>query len=151
MNSGSSAFMRSGSQVAAGSSTTASYQRSRGICMSTAAPVWRTTSTVSTELVPGSFKAASTLPLSGTFLPPRRPSSAVMISLAAAVVDAIGDRVRREAAEHHRMHRADARAGEHRHRGFGNHRQVDGDDVALGHAERAQRVGEAAHARCSSR
>ena len=81
MNSGSSAFMRSGSQLAGWLSTTASYQRSRGICMSTAPPVWRTTSTVSTELVPGSFSAASTLAFSGTFLPPRRPSSAVMISL----------------------------------------------------------------------
>ena len=81
MNSGSSAFMRSGSQVPAGLSTTASYQRSRGICMSTAAPVWRTTSTVSTESVPGSFSAASTFAFSGTFLPPRRPSSAVMTSL----------------------------------------------------------------------
>ena len=49
--------------------------------MSTAPPVWRTTSTVSTELVPGSFSAASTLALSGIALPPRRPSSAVMTSL----------------------------------------------------------------------
>ena len=81
MNSGSSAFMRSGSQCAGCASTTASYQRSRGICMSTAPPVWRTTSTVSTELVPGSASAASTFALSGTFLPPRRPSSAVMTSL----------------------------------------------------------------------
>ena len=48
--------------------------------MFTAAPVWRTTSTVSTEFVPGSFRAASTLALSAIFLPPRRPSSAVMIS-----------------------------------------------------------------------
>ena len=29
-----------------------------------------------------------------------------------AVLDAAGDRIRREAAEDHRMHRADARAGE---------------------------------------
>ena len=82
MNSGSSAFMRSGSHSAGWSSTTASYQRSRGICISTAPPVWRTTSTVSTDWVPGSLSAASTLAFSGTFLLPRRPSSAVMISLA---------------------------------------------------------------------
>ena len=81
MKSGSSAFMRSGSHCAGWSSTTASYQRSRGICMSTAARVWRTTSTVSTLLVPGNLSAASTLALSATFRPARRPSSAVMISL----------------------------------------------------------------------
>lgn len=51
--------------------------------ITTAPPVWRTTSTVSTVLVPGSFSAASTLAFNGTFLPPRRPSSAVMISLLA--------------------------------------------------------------------
>ncbi|MNT53653.1 hypothetical protein D3C72_1907450 [compost metagenome] len=43
--------------------------------------MWRTTSTVSTVVVPGSFRAASTLALSGILRPPRRPSSAVMISL----------------------------------------------------------------------
>jgi hypothetical protein len=42
--------------------------------------VWRTTSTVSTVLVPGSFSAASTFAFSGTFLPPLTPSSAVMMS-----------------------------------------------------------------------
>ncbi|KAG1355999.1 hypothetical protein G6F61_014621 [Rhizopus arrhizus] len=73
--------MRSGSQVAGWLSTTSWNQRSRGACMSTAPPVWRTTSTVSTVLVPGSFSAASTLAFSGIFRPPRRPSSAVMISL----------------------------------------------------------------------
>ena len=81
MNSGSSAFMRSGSHCAGWVSTTSWNQRSRGACMSTAAPVWRTTSTVSTVWVPGSFSAASTLAFSGTLRPPRRPSSAVMISL----------------------------------------------------------------------
>ncbi|MNV47165.1 hypothetical protein D3C71_1390240 [compost metagenome] len=83
MNSGSSAFMRSGSHTDGCVSTMSWNQRSRGACMSTAPPVWRTTSTVSTVLVPGSFSAASTLAFSGTFLPPRRPSSAVMISLLA--------------------------------------------------------------------
>ena len=60
--------------------------------------------------------------------------------LAGAITDAVGDRVRCEPAEHHHVHRADARAGQHRHHRFGNHRQVDGDPVALGHAEVAQRV-----------
>jgi hypothetical protein len=34
-----------------------------------------------TVFVPGSFSAASTLAFSGILRPPRRPSSAVMISL----------------------------------------------------------------------
>jgi hypothetical protein len=66
--------------------------------------------------------------------------------LAAAVGDAVGDRVRREAAEHHRMDRADARAGQHRDHRLGDHRQVDGDPVALADAEVAQRVAQPAHA-----
>ena len=48
--------------------------------MLTGAPVRLTTSTVSTLFVPGRFSASSTLTLSGTFLPPRKPSSAVMTS-----------------------------------------------------------------------
>ncbi len=80
MNSGSSAFMRSGSQVSGWPSTTASNQRSRGICMATAPPVWRTTRTVSTIAVPVRLSASSTLALSGMCLPARRPSSAVITS-----------------------------------------------------------------------
>ena len=47
--------------------------------MSTAAPVRLTTTTQSTP--PALAIAASTLAFSGTFLPPRRPSSAVMTIL----------------------------------------------------------------------
>ena len=50
--------------------------------MCTAPPVWRTTITVSTLLVPGRSSAASTLTLSGMCLPARRPSSAVITTLA---------------------------------------------------------------------
>ena len=64
--------------------------------------------------------------------------------LAVAIVDAAGDRFRREAAEDHRMHRADARAGQHRHRRVGHHRHVDGDAVALLDALRLEHIGEAA-------
>jgi hypothetical protein len=42
------------------------------------------------------------------------------------------------------MGRADARAGEHRHRGLGDHRQVDRDAVAALHAAGLERVREAA-------
>ena len=50
-----------------------------------------------------------------------------------------------EPAEHHAVRGADARAGQHRHRGLGDHRQVDVDPVAALHAEALQRVGEALH------
>ena len=61
-----------------------------------------------------------------------------------AVLDAAGERVRREAAEHHRMDGADARAGEHGVSRFRDHRQVDGDPVAALDAVRLQHIGEAA-------
>ena len=50
----------------------------------------------------------------------------------------------REAAEHHAVRRADARAGEHRDGQLRDHRHIDRDPIALLHAERAQRVREAA-------
>ena len=62
-----------------------------------------------------------------------------------AVLDAAGERFRREAAEHHGVDRADARASEDGVRRLGNHRQVDGDAVALLDIAVAQHVGEAAH------
>ena len=40
-----------------------------------------------------------------------------------------------EAAEHHRVHGADPGAGQQRDDGFGDHGQVHGHAVALGHAE----------------
>jgi hypothetical protein len=58
------------------------------------------------------------------------------------VVVAVGHRVRGEAAEDDRVRRADAGAGEHRDGRLGDHRHVDRDAVAPGHAQRRQRVGE---------
>ena len=148
MNSGSSAFMRSGahSVPAARRRRRRTSGRAASACRR-AEPVWRTTSTVSTVLVPGIFSAASTLAFSGTFLPPRRPSSAVMISL-------LGQSATRSAMDcgakppNTTEWIAPTRAqAQHRHDRFGNHRQVDRDAVALAHAQRAQRVGELAHAR----
>ena len=49
---------------------------------------------------------------------------------------------RRKAAEHHRMNRADARAGEHRDDRLRDHRHVEDDAVALLHAEIAQHAAE---------
>ena len=56
------------------------------------------------------------------------------------VVDAVAQRVRAEPAEHHAVRRTDARAGQHRHGCFGDHRQVDVDAVALADAEALQHV-----------
>ena len=64
--------------------------------------------------------------------------------LGLAVVDAVRDRLGAEAAEDHRVHRADARAGEHGDGGLGDHRHVDRDAVALLDAEVLEDVGEAA-------
>ena len=61
-----------------------------------------------------------------------------------AILDAAGEAVGREAAEHHRMDRADARTGQHGVSRFGNHRHIDGDTVAFLDAVRLHHVGELA-------
>ena len=60
------------------------------------------------------------------------------------VVDAVAQRLGAEAAEHHRVHGADARAGQHGDRQLGHQRQVERHAVARLHAERLQDVGELA-------
>ena len=65
--------------------------------------------------------------------------------LGVAELHALGDRLGAEAAEHDVVHRADARAGEHRDGDLGDHRQVDPDDVPALHPLVLQRVGEALH------
>ncbi len=64
-----------------------------------------------------------------------------------AVLDAAGERIGREAAEHYGMNGADARASEHGVGRFGNHREINGDAVALLDAALLQDVSEAAHFR----
>lgn len=61
--------------------------------------------------------------------------------LGVRVLDTGGDGVGREAAEDHGVRCADAGAGQHRDGGLGDHRQVDGDPVALADAQLGQRVG----------
>ena len=61
------------------------------------------------------------------------------------VVDAGGELFRGEAAEHHRMDGADARAGQHGEHRLRDHRHVDDDAVALGDAEVAQHRAEQLH------
>ncbi len=58
------------------------------------------------------------------------------------VVDPGGQFARGEAAEHHGMNGADARAGEHRDGRFRHHRHVEHDAVALADAEVAQHAAE---------
>ena len=64
--------------------------------------------------------------------------------LGLAILDAVGEAIRRKAAEHHGMDGADARAGQHGVGGLGDHRHVDGDAVALLDAVLLQHIGEAA-------
>ena len=61
-----------------------------------------------------------------------------------AVDDAAGQRIRREAAEHDRMDRADAARRRAWHRPARDHRHVDRDAIALPDAVLLQHVGEAA-------
>src|SRR5882757_4939502 len=79
MNSGSSAFIGSHGHSVVTILAASWYQKSRTGFISTGVPVGLTTTTQSTP--PLLAIAASTLAFSGTFLPPRRPSSAVMTTL----------------------------------------------------------------------
>ena len=62
-----------------------------------------------------------------------------------AILDAPRHTVRREAAKYHRMHRPDARAGQHGVSRFRNHRHVNGDPVTLFDPARLQHIGEMAN------
>jgi len=68
------------------------------------------------------------------------PAQAAVLSdehLGLTINDAIAQRVRREAAEHHAVRGAEPRAGEHGHRDLGDHAHVDRHAVALLDAELA--------------
>ena len=142
MKSGSSACISSAAHSSPTLANSSSSMRSRPCVHGTLAPVRFTTRTLS--MPPTFLMASSALALSGTFRPPRRPSSAVIRNSRLAIVDAAGERIRREATEHDRMDGADARASEHGVSGFRNHGQVDGDAVAALDAVRLEHVGEAA-------
>ena len=64
--------------------------------------------------------------------------------LGAAVVDACLEGLGAEAAEHHHVDGAEARAGQQHDGELADHRQVDGDAVALLHAVLLEHVGEPA-------
>ena len=63
------------------------------------------------------------------------------------VVDAGGQLLGREAAEHHRMDGAEPRAGQHAEHRFRHHRHIEDDAVAFGDAEVAQHGAEQLHFR----
>ena len=67
--------------------------------------------------------------------------------LAAHVVHAIRQGIRGKPAEDDRVRRAEPGAGEHRHRGLGDHPHVDPDRRALPHAQLLEGVREAHHLR----
>jgi hypothetical protein len=79
MNSGSSASISSGGQSAETPDSASSHHKSRPAVIATSAPVRRMTITLWTEVQ--CVSASSTLALSGTVFPPRRPSSAVIMSV----------------------------------------------------------------------
>ena len=70
------------------------------------------------------------------------PHDAETTTVGPGVVDAGGELVGGEAAEHHRVHGPEPRAGQHRDDGLGHHRHVDDDAVALVDAEPPQHAGE---------
>ena len=61
---------------------------------------------------------------------------------AIGVDDTVAQRVGRKTAEDDRMNRADTGTGEHRHRGFGNHRHVDRYPITLLYAAIFEHIGE---------
>ena len=144
MNSGSSALISTGGQSLETLTSSSCSQTSRPAVIETWPPVRRTTSTFSSPL--HFFSASSVFFFSGTVLPARSPFIRRDDELARGIVDAARQAVRREATEHHGMHRADAGAGEHRVGRFRDHRQVDRDAVALLDAVRLQHVGDLADA-----
>ncbi len=143
MNSGSSAFIGSGWHCEATSCTASCSQTSRPLVQATSPPVFFTTITDLT-MSPTFSSAASTLGLQ------RRLATAAHALVRrdddgrGRALDAAGERLRGEAAEHDRMHRADPRAGEHRIGRLGDHRQIDRDPVALLDAVMFEYVGEPA-------
>ena len=63
----------------------------------------------------------------------------------ARIVDAVGQRIRREAGKDDGMDRPDPRAGQHRIGGLGDHRQIDHHPVAAHDALRQQDIGHPVH------
>ena len=78
----------------------------------------------------------------GSGLPRRSEKSAVTSTFASQSLIRSLTASAEKPAEDDRVGRADARAGQHRRDGLGDHRQVDRDAVVALHAEALQDVGE---------
>ena len=144
MNSGSSALISTGGQSASTLTSSSCSQMSRPAvqAIGRAGAAHDQHLLVALALLEG---------LVGVLLERDRPAAAHALvgrddELGVAVDDAPREAVGREAAEHHGMHGADAGAGQDGVGRLGDHRQVDGDAVALLDAVGLQHVGELAHA-----
>ena len=111
--------------------------------MSTSAPVLRTTTTVSIDGHVVEEGVHLRLDVRRLALAPRRVDRDQGLRL--GELHALLDGVGREAAEHHVVRCADARAGQHRHRHLRDHRQEDPDHVAGRHAALLEHVGQPLH------
>ena len=118
------------------------YHTSRPSVMGTSPSTRLMTMTFSTVVSP--LMATSALVLDGRGLGAAVALVGADEHLGAAVVDARPERLGAEAAEHHHVDGAEARAGEHHDRQLGDHRQVEGDAVALLDAVLLEHVGEPA-------
>ena len=141
MNSGSSALISTGGQSAETFSSSSCSHTSRPGVHGTGLPVRRTTST--RDVVRRNLGERRV----GVLFQRHDLAAADALvrgddELRARVLDAAREAVRREAAEHHRVHGADARARQHGVGGLRDHRQVDRYAVALLDAMRLQDVGE---------
>ena len=141
-NSVCSASTGSAGNVAGWRSTASCHQWSRPSRMVTSAPVRRSTSMPWT--VGASSTASSAIAFSGIAAPLRQASSCVISSRAPVPSSRSPSEADREPAEHDHVRRADAGAGQHRHRQLRHHPHVDADHVALADPQLAQRVGGAA-------
>ena len=120
------------------------HQWSRPSCQSTSWPLRLTTTTFWT-VCPSVLEGVVDGGLQGAGLAAAVGAVGGDHELGLGVLDPGAQRVGGEAAEHHRVHRADPGAGQQRDDGLGDHGQVDGHPVALGHAEGLERVGGLLH------
>ena len=130
------------SVVMSGAAISSWYQRSRPSVIGTSPSTRLMTMTFSTVVSP--WMATSALVLDGRGLGAAMALVRADEDLGAAVVDAGLEGLGAEAAEHHHVDGADARAGEHDDRQLGDHRQVEGDAVTLLDAVLLEDVGELA-------
>ena len=120
--------------------TVSAHQWSRPSCQSTSWPLRLTTTTFWT-VWPDLAQGVVDRGLQGAGLAAAVGAVGGDHQFGFGVVDPGAEGVGGEAAEHHRVDGADPGAGQQRDDGLGNHGQVDGHAVTLGHAEGLEGVG----------